>query len=214
MPHWVFHGMTDADATAVVAYLRSLPPIRNALPERQPLPPEHEASEPFHLDHAALPDITLRGDHPDRVAADRGRYLATSVAFCVLCHSPPGPDARTPIEVTRAFAGGRPVRPERLGLPDRQVLPEITTRNLTPHELALGPWTPAQIADTLRVGVTRDGLPVCDPMPSTEGGAFQGMHEQDALDIGHYLLSIPPIDSGVIEPCCATCHGDDADGGT
>jgi hypothetical protein len=37
MPIAVYRNMTDADLEAVFAYLRSLPPIRNRVPE--PLPP-------------------------------------------------------------------------------------------------------------------------------------------------------------------------------
>jgi hypothetical protein len=43
-------------------------------------------------------------------------------------------------------------------------------------------------------------------MPSGTFGSFLGMSPQDALDIGHYLTTIPPIDTGVIKVCCTACH--------
>jgi hypothetical protein len=45
-------------------------------------------------------------------------------------------------------------------------------------------------------------------MPSTYGGSLLGMRAQDALDIGLYLTTLPPRDSGVIPACCTACHGD------
>jgi hypothetical protein len=41
------------------------------------------------------------------------------------------------------------------------------------------------------------------------------MSAQDALDIGRYLTTIPPVDSGVVSVCCGACHkgnGSDAGG--
>ena len=37
MPYYVFHNMTDADADAVVAYLRTVPAVTNTIPRRAPL---------------------------------------------------------------------------------------------------------------------------------------------------------------------------------
>ena len=42
MPYPVYNNMTDADLDAIFAYLRTIPPIRNAVPE--PLPPPATAA--------------------------------------------------------------------------------------------------------------------------------------------------------------------------
>jgi hypothetical protein len=103
------------------------------------------------------------------------------------------------------------VLPTRLGVAVPEDSPTIQTFNLTPDATGLMGWTPADVATVLRQGVTKAGLPVCDPMPSNFGGSFLGMDEADALDIGVYLLSLAPRDSGAIEPCCKTCHNPSAD---
>ena len=38
MPYFVLHNMTAQDANAIVAYLRSIPAVANAIPAREPLP--------------------------------------------------------------------------------------------------------------------------------------------------------------------------------
>jgi mono/diheme cytochrome c family protein len=218
MPSWIYHNMEPRDADAIVAYLRSLPAIQNDVPDPQPLSTPLDA--PYHLPEDVIPRSWLDPFVPDAMRAERGRYLATSVGLCIYCHSPPSDDRALPVDVTRLFAGRRPMLPVRLGtesevpVEDRNTL--IETRNLTPHETGLGAWSPAQVADALRLGVSRSGLPVCDPMPSTYGGSLLGMRADDALDIGIYLTTLPPQDSGRIPECCTACHGNtgaDADGG-
>ncbi len=44
MPIPVYSQMTDADLKAIYAYLRTIPPIRNKVPD--PLPPAAAASQP------------------------------------------------------------------------------------------------------------------------------------------------------------------------
>ena len=96
--------------------------------------------------------------------------------------------------------------PAKLGTSAEPGTPLIESMNLTPHANGLGAWSPMQVANTLRKGVGRDGMPVCDPMPSYYGGSFLGMSAQDALDIGMYFTTIGPQDSGVIPVCCKACH--------
>lgn len=212
MPYWVYHLMTPEDADAVVAFLRALPAVEHALPERQPLPVEPE--EPYHLPDDVIPHGNVDPLLPEFAQAERGRYLAAGAGLCVYCHTPPPDDGVLPLDLERIFAGRRRFAPVRLATPLEEPAPVIETRNLTPHATGLGEWSATEIANALRYGVSRNGLPVCDPMPSTFGGALLGMTEQDALDIGTYLKTIPPKDSGEIRACCSACHGAmDADAG-
>jgi hypothetical protein len=47
----------------------------------------------------------------------------------------------------------------------------------------------------------KEGAMSCPPMPAGPTQAFGGMTDQDALDIGNYITSLPPIDNGVIPMC-------------
>jgi mono/diheme cytochrome c family protein len=209
MPYWIFHNMTDEDADAIVLYLRSIPAVVHEVPDSEPHAVEDRIPyEPYRLDLDAVPDTTLASSHPDHESARRGRYLATAIAPCMLCHTPErADDPAVPIDEQRIFTGRRKLVPERLGVVvEVEDPPRIESWNLTPHANGLGDWSALDVANTLRIGVGRDGLPVCDPMPSFMNGSFQGMREQDALDLGHYFTTLPGQDTGKVERCCVVCH--------
>lgn len=212
MPYWLYHSMVEEDADAIVAFLRSIPPVEHAVPDRQPLPQEPE--QPYHLPYDLFPQSTLPQEHPDRAHADRGRYLATAAGICVYCHTRRSGEPDSPLDLNRLFMGRRQLVPTRLGVPYTEPdAPLIETRNLTPHATGLADWVPKDVAKAVRLGVSKTGLPVCEPMPSTYGGSFLGMKERDALDIGIYLTTIEPRDSGTIQACCSACHGNEQDAG-
>jgi mono/diheme cytochrome c family protein len=104
MPFPTLSILTDDDVQAIVAYLRSLPPVRHVLPKWIPLrvaePPQDPLGAPATPDQLA----TRKG---------RGGYLV-HIARCVHCHSPrpaTGPDnlRRRDME----FGGGRRVETKR-----------------------------------------------------------------------------------------------------
>jgi hypothetical protein len=210
--------MSDADADAVVAFLRNVPPIEHAVPDNQPHPLDAQPLEvPYRLPLDRLPRSQLAQSDANYASAQRGFYLASSLSPCLFCHTPaPEGDSTIPIDIERAFSGQRPMAPVALGvsLEGIESPPMIASFNLTPHQNGIADWNAAAVARAVRFGVGVTELPVCDPMPSTFFGSFLGMNEQDALDLGNYFMSIPPQDSGVIEPCCTACHtGSDADAG-
>jgi mono/diheme cytochrome c family protein len=216
MPYWIFASMHDDDADAIVAYLRSIPAVVHSVPANQPNAVDmRKPYVAYVLPEDAIPRSTLALDDPARASADRGRYLASGVAPCMLCHSPPQPDdGAMPLDPARAFSGRRKLLAVKFGA-GVQEAPLIETFNLTPHVNGIGTWTAIDVANVLRAGVAPTGLPTCDPMPSYFGGSFRGMNEQDAHDLGSYFTTIPAQDSGVIPACCSACHGDmmmDGDG--
>ena len=209
MPYWIFASMRDEDADAIVAYLRSLPPVEHDVPLNQPNAVDmRRPYVAYELPAGVVPEATLTEAHPAYASAQRGRYLARGVAPCLLCHTPSHPsDASQPIDPALAFSGRRKLPGVKLGTPFAGA-PLIESFNLTPHENGISRWSASDVATLLRLGVAPNGLPVCDPMPSYYGGSFTGMNEQDALDLGQYFTTIPARDSGVIPQCCTACHGD------
>ena len=86
MPSELFNGMSDKDVQAIVAYLRSLEPLENDVPEFQP-----------SIMGRVL--LSLMISPPDRITetvvapprgptAEYGDYLANSVSPCAACHTP------------------------------------------------------------------------------------------------------------------------------
>src|SRR5437764_6935126 len=116
MPIPVYRQLSDGDAAAIAAYLKSVKPVRNKVGEAQykvPLPPSYGAP----VLHVAEPP------RDDRVAY--GAYLAGPVGHCVLCHTPPG--GGKPFDMNLAYFGGREL-PD-FGHPGRVTI----SRNITPR---------------------------------------------------------------------------------
>jgi mono/diheme cytochrome c family protein len=216
MPYWIFRNMEAADADAVVAFLRSIPIVVHNVADNQPNAVDlRKPYVPYQLPVEQLPTTRLRADHTDFASAQHGRYLATSVTPCLLCHTPAADsDPSIPIDVGRAFTGRRQFVPIKLGTKTAvgEEPPFIESFNLTPHEHGIGAWSPADVSRLLRQGVSPKGLPTCDPMPSYTGGSFTGMTEDDALDLGNYFTSLAPKDTGEIPVCCTACHNNSMDG--
>jgi mono/diheme cytochrome c family protein len=180
MPSWLYGHLVDADLDAVVAHLRALPPIDRAVPAPDVTLPVASPRVPV----AAIPATTLSADDPDRAAADLGRYLGT-LAGCLACHTPD--DAPLyPIDTTRVLAGGRV-------FPDGSV-----TSNLTPDPTGLAGWTATDVATALTQGVDPAGHPLCAAMPTAR---LAGLTDDDALAIGLWLTTIPPIAHEVAPVC-------------
>jgi hypothetical protein len=197
MPYYVLHNMSDSDADAIVAYLRTILPVANAIPARNFMLPA--ASPPVPLDR--IPNPTIAATHADYESAMRGKYLAGNFGMCMECHTKhvqtPG---AVPLDLDKLFAGGENFISAAIGLPPS--FPSvITTLNLTPHATGLQGWTAGQVANVLKNGVDKDGLAICPPMPNGPNGAFGGMTDNDARDIGTYLIHLAPIDNAIALAC-------------
>lgn len=167
MPVGDWNNLGDADTAALVAYLRSLPPVRNNLGafEVGPLARVLFLLGEFHLVPAADIDHSpRRRDTPDPApTAAYGAYLAQS---CTGCH---GSD----------FAGQRvPGTP-----PDMPA-----ARNLTPHGDGLAGWNRTDFGRALRQGKSRDGRSLHPLMPY---GAYSAMSDDDVTAIWTHLQSLP-----------------------
>jgi mono/diheme cytochrome c family protein len=103
MPYQHYARMSDADALAVVAYLRTLPPIAHAIASRRlPLPVEQIIK--------TLPaPVKTPIATPDRGSDAEGyaKYLV-DMAACVECHTPH--DEHNRLVVGKEFSGGWPIR--------------------------------------------------------------------------------------------------------
>ncbi len=191
MPYFVFHNMTADDASAVVAYLRSIPAINNPVPERQPLGfPFTTAAQPIPA--ASIPVTTLAASDPHYNNAVRGRYLAAFAGVCIECHTAPA-QGPVPVKLDSIFAGGRGFGAEELGVPTPPFPAVIWSANITPDSTGIIGDTAEQIRTLLLTGIDPDGQPICPPMPAGPGAAFGGLTAQDALDIGWYVTTIPPL---------------------
>jgi mono/diheme cytochrome c family protein len=129
---WAFRQLSDEDLASIVVYLRSLPPVRNALPPRI-LPPEAERRRA----EEARP---LSGPVPARDLStpfERGRYLL-EIADCAGCHS-----AWEAPRMPGLFGGGNGIERD-----DHTAF----SANLTPDPSGTGGWTEAIFVGAIRNG--------------------------------------------------------------
>ena len=177
MPYYLYRDVSDDDMAAIVAYLRSIKPVRNKVPPsqyRMPLPP------------AWGPPITGPVSAPpksDKVAY--GAYLAGPMGHCIDCHTPMVEGGRRDF-ANRTGAGGF-----LLAGP----YGEVVSANITPHpETGIGTWTDAQIKRAITEGVRADGTALSPPM----GYAFyKTMRGEDLDALVAYLRSLKPVDNKV-----------------
>jgi hypothetical protein len=118
---------------------------------------------------------------PERV--ERGRYLATAVIGCVLCHSERDPNrSGEPPVAGREFAGA--IFEQHPGY-------LLTAPNLTPDvETGAGAWTDDMFARAIREGVGHDGRGIGGPM---WWWAFRSLSDEDVASIVVFLRSLPPV---------------------
>jgi len=199
MPYYAYHNMTVADAAAVVAYLRAIPSIDNVVPKRQPLPVALLGPAP-PLPETAIPHTTLAATDSRYASAERGRYLAGEVGFCLDCHTPWRSGETSPLDLTLVFAGNRAFSAREWVVPPPAPA-VVYSYDITPHATGIAGWTAQDVASLLVYGTPPDGSLLCRPMPSGPVGGLGGLLAQDALDIGNYLTTIPPIDGGDIPQC-------------
>jgi len=171
MPIALYRGQSDADVRAIVAYLRTVPAVRNAAAKstyRMQLPPSYgppvgSVSAPARADKVAY-----------------GAYLAGPIAHCLACHTPM--ENGRP-DMTRLGAGG---------MAFNGPWGTSVAANLTPsREHGLGNWTDAQIERAIRTGVSADGHKLFPPMGY---GYYRTVTADDMAALIAFLRSLPARD--------------------
>ncbi|MBV9259742.1 MAG: c-type cytochrome [Pseudolabrys sp.] len=172
MPTGFYDIMTEADIDSVVAYVRTLKPIANKVPD-----PIYKINVPRQVFPGAEKPI------PDNALADkvtRGFYLAT-IAHCMECHTPLGPNGRD--FVNDLGKGGFELKgPWGVSV----------SRNITSSkEKGIGGWTDAEIKTVITKGVRKDGTALKPPMGYPY---YAKMTEADLDDIVAWLRTVPAKD--------------------
>lgn len=162
MPSDYFYTITDADLGAIIAYLKSLPPVDNTRTHVEiNLPARILIDWGVLGDLVRAANIDFRAPRPDPPASE-GEYLA-GVGGCTFCHG-------------QGMRGGQGPEP---GAP--------AGTNLTSHG-PLAKWNFSDFRDTIRNGVTPDHHPI-DPkfMPWL---AYRNMTDGELKAIWTYLRTL------------------------
>lgn len=212
-PYTAFTKLTDADVSAMFAYLRSLPAARARAPENQ-------LSFPFNQ-RWLLGAWKMMFFEEQRFATDtnqsaqwnRGAYLVEALGHCGACHTP------------RNFLGAERASAALTGgtyfdkIPGGQIAPWSAV-NLTPAPSGLGPWSIDDIKAYLKTGLNAYATSF-GPMNDVITNSTRHLADADLHAIAVYLKGLPPQEQDAGAPAgddvlregealysihCATCH--------
>ena len=171
MPTAFYPILTPGDLDGIVAYLRSLTPVKNKVAD-----PVYKIALPHHVFPGAEKSYS-QADLNDKLK--RGFYLVT-IGHCMECHTPfvppGGPDFANSLG-----KGGREF-PGPWGV--------SKSRNITSHKTAgIGDWTDAEIKTAITQGKRKDGTPLKGPMGYQY---YAKMTDTDLDAVIAYLRTVPP----------------------
>lgn len=173
MPSSEYNAFSDEDAAAIIAHLRSLPPVAQALPANDVkflgraliVTGQMPVFEADRIDHARAASPSV----PPAVSVEYGRYLA-QVGGCMGCHGP-------------GLSGGKiPGTP-----PEWKPATNISPRGI-------GSWTEADFFRALREGRRPDGTPIDTIMPWKRTAR---MTDDEIRAVWRFLESVPAREYGL-----------------
>ncbi len=190
MPYWNFRNMNDEDLASVIVYVRSLPPIRRALPKRS-LPAE---PKPLVVETLKTPAAPPGSSEQVR----RGEYLA-HLGNCAGCHDTQTPE-KQPVPGME-FAGGRVVRRGSTA---------TVAANITPDASGIGYYDEKKFIAVIRSGHV--GARKLSPIMIWAD--LKNLTDDDLKALFAYLRSIPPVahkvdntEEATLCPKCRNRHG-------
>jgi mono/diheme cytochrome c family protein len=220
MPYASYTGMTDADALAIKAYLFSLAPVHNEVPENRLHFPFNQRwligiwASLFDSDRRFEPDATRSAEW------NRGAYLVENLAHCGECHTP------------RNFAYALDNRNKFAG----EIQSGWRAYNITSDRSSgVGAWSASELAQYLSSGHADGRGTAGGPMGEAVDDSLKFLTKDDIAAIVNYLQTVPALASsdhpvtksspapvshreGVIaaidprgkqifEGACVSCHG-------
>lgn len=183
MPYDSYRFMSDEDAASVVAYLDSLPPIRNVLPATSLTFPVslliRSVPQPAGRVPATAGSNTLR----------YGEYLAT-LSDCVECHTQ---DNHGKLREDMRLAGGKAFDAQGARVVSANISPDRAT--------GIGSWTEDVFVERFKAYQrTADSLPpkaTARDFTVMPWLSFSQMDASDLRAIFRYLQTLPPVHNKV-----------------
>lgn len=177
MPVPFYRSLSDVDAHAIAAYLKSLPPTVNRVPAST-----YTMATPasYGPPVASVPEVARAQ------TAAYGAYLG-SLGHCMLCHTPLAADGKRDY-AHRLGAGGFPVETANGSRVSANITPDRKT--------GIGTWSDAEIIAALSHGIAADGTALSTIMPWPY---LERMEPGDLRAIVAWLRSLPPVENAVVQ---------------
>ena len=163
MPFELYRQLSDDDAKAIVAYIRSVPAVRNVIPGSE-MGERQKGSETLTVAEVSRDD-----------AVAYGAYLAGPVGHCIECHTP---GSHGKVEYADHLGAGGRIFAGPWG--------QSVSSNITPAGLSR--WTDDELKTMISRGVRPDGSPMLPPMGY---GYYKNVSDADLGAIVAYLRSLP-----------------------
>jgi len=183
MPYVNFNHMAKEDLLSIIAYIRTLKPIKNKVPERQLMIPISMA----YPAPALQPSVEGNMRPPETDAVQYGGYLLNAAA-CVDCHTPM---VKGQYDFSKRLAGGFRFDAGSF---------IVNTANITPDSATgIGAWNEERFMNKFTVYREEKGYNF-DPgkqnsyMPLT---MYAGMTDADLKAIYAYLRTVPAVSNKV-----------------
>ncbi len=202
-PYTYFRTVTRGDDDAILAYLKTLPPVRYTPPANRLVFPVSLRPAIALWNAAFLPSAAVR---PNRSPEwNRGAYLVDGLGHCGVCH--------TPKTVALSDKAGEYLRGGKL---DHWLAPDLTGNPRT----GLGRWSATDIVEYLRTARNARAN-AAGPMAEVVTYSTALMSDADLASIAAYLKTLPASpeavavapDAGAMRrgaaiyvDACASCH--------
>lgn len=167
MPFDLYRDISDGDAAAIVAYLRTVEPVGN-----QVAPSEYE----FPLPPGWGPPVDSVPEPSRDNPVEYGAYLAGPLGHCMECHSAPGANGVPDLENALGAGGFLIYGPWGVS----------ASSNITPA--GLGEKSDAEIRQMITTGIRADGSKMKPPMGYSY---YSGLKDEDLAAIIAYLRTLP-----------------------
>jgi mono/diheme cytochrome c family protein len=177
MPYDFYTRVARADVDAIYAYLRTVPPVRNAVEVNHLHFPFDQRWSMGAWRELYFSEGVYRPDPARSAAWNRGAYLVEGLGHCSDCHSPR--NLLGGIEKSRDFTGA---------VIDGWFALDLTSDIAT----GLGTWSAADIANYLKTGVGKGTTTTLGPMAEVIRNSTSHLTDDDRLAMAEYLKSIPP----------------------
>jgi mono/diheme cytochrome c family protein len=175
--------LSDADLTAVVSFLRTLPPVEKTVAGDELSGMGRLLFKKFGgvADLTPAPPAMVVSDEP---SVEQGAYLVEQVAGCTMCHS--NYSMKGGFHLVEPLGGGGP--PDRDPLDPEKV---YVAPNLTSHATGrTGMWSEDEFVARMKAGRAY-------PSSKMAWENFQRTSDADLRSIYRYLRTMTPIDNDV-----------------
>ena len=212
-PYTSFTKITDRDSLAIFAFLKTLPPVRQANRENELRFPFNQRWLLAAWKSLFFTPGALETSDDQTQQWNRGAYLVEALAHCGECHSPR--NAFGAVKEGEYLAGGRYMDK----VPGGQYRPWAAP-NLSSHEQGLGLWSAAELVTYLQTG-RNQFVDTFGPMNDVILHSTRHLESEDLAAMAVYFESVPAIapagGSGVAQRTlgrgrtiynlhCGTCH--------